>query len=146
MSYLEQIGNKIRQKRLELGMTQDELAKKAGYSSRSSINKLELGCVDPSVSRIYAIAEALNIPPMELAFPDQELFELNINEKKILESYRNVSELRLMMDQLLDDHRNHRIYYTAAHSQDGIADAYVVLDAEIEERLRTAPETDDPLL
>lgn len=36
------IGERIKKRRLELGMTQDELAKKLGYKSRSSVNKLEL--------------------------------------------------------------------------------------------------------
>lgn len=35
------IGEKIRQRREELGMSQSELAREVGYKSRSSINKLE---------------------------------------------------------------------------------------------------------
>lgn len=35
------IGNLIKQRRLELGMTQEELAHKLGYKSKSSINKEE---------------------------------------------------------------------------------------------------------
>ena len=35
-------GERIRSRRIELGMTQEELAKKAGFKSRSSINKIEL--------------------------------------------------------------------------------------------------------
>lgn len=38
-------GERIRARRIELGMTQDELAKKAGFKSRSSINKIELSRV-----------------------------------------------------------------------------------------------------
>lgn len=37
-----EIGDRIRQRREELGMTQDELARAAGYKSRSSINKIEV--------------------------------------------------------------------------------------------------------
>ena len=36
------IGERIKERRIELGYTQDELAKKCGYKSRSSINKIEL--------------------------------------------------------------------------------------------------------
>ena len=36
-----EIGDRIRKKREELGMSQEELAKKIGYRSRSSINKIE---------------------------------------------------------------------------------------------------------
>ena len=35
------IGERIKRKRIELNMSQDELAKKVGYKSRSSIQKIE---------------------------------------------------------------------------------------------------------
>ena len=34
---------RIRSRREELGISQDELAKRIGYKSRSSINKIEMG-------------------------------------------------------------------------------------------------------
>ncbi len=37
------LAGKVRSKRIELGWSQDELAKRMGYSSRSSINKIENG-------------------------------------------------------------------------------------------------------
>lgn len=37
------VGERIRIKREELGITQDELAQLTGYKSRSSINKIEKG-------------------------------------------------------------------------------------------------------
>ena len=43
----------------ELGITQDELAKRLGYKSRSTINKIELGINDVSYSKLIAIAAAL---------------------------------------------------------------------------------------
>ena len=53
------IGERIRKRRLELNMTQDELAKKLGYASRSSINKLELSRELPS-KKIAQCALALD--------------------------------------------------------------------------------------
>ena len=38
-----EIGDRIRIRREELKISQDELAKRIGYKSRSSINKIELG-------------------------------------------------------------------------------------------------------
>lgn len=35
------IGNKVKKLRLSLGMSQEEFGKKLGYTSRSSINKIE---------------------------------------------------------------------------------------------------------
>ncbi len=40
---LGELGYRIRLRRLAIGMSQEELAKKTGYNSRSSINKIELG-------------------------------------------------------------------------------------------------------
>lgn len=37
------IGDRIKARRDELGMSQEELAHKIGYKSKTSINKIELG-------------------------------------------------------------------------------------------------------
>lgn len=63
---LIEFGNRVKQKRLDLQLTQEELAKAAGYTSRSSINKIELGQVDLPQSKIIAIAEALHTSPAYL--------------------------------------------------------------------------------
>lgn len=63
MSNLKDFGAKIKARRIELNMTQDELAKAAGYTSRSSINKIELGIVDVSQSKVAKLAKALKISP-----------------------------------------------------------------------------------
>lgn len=57
------IGKKLKARRLELGMTQDELAKKLGYRSRSTINKIELDKHDVSQTKLKKIAEVLDCPP-----------------------------------------------------------------------------------
>ena len=56
----------IKKRREELGLSQDALAKKVGYTDRSSIAKIESGKVDLPQSKILEIAEALRIPPGEL--------------------------------------------------------------------------------
>ncbi|MBS6264635.1 MAG: helix-turn-helix domain-containing protein [Clostridium sp.] len=56
-----EIGNRIKQLRTEKDMSQDELAKRSGYGSRSTINKIELGINDVPQSKIKAIAEALGV-------------------------------------------------------------------------------------
>lgn len=59
--YLIEIGNRIKQLRTEKDMSQDELAKRSGYGSRSTINKIELGINDVPQSKIKTIAEALGV-------------------------------------------------------------------------------------
>ena len=49
----------IKRRRLELEMTQSDLAKKLGYSDKSMIAKIEKGIVDLSQSKITAFAQAL---------------------------------------------------------------------------------------
>lgn len=54
------IGTRIKEKRLELGLTQEELAKRLGYKSKSTINKIEMDINDIPQSKVVAFAEALN--------------------------------------------------------------------------------------
>lgn len=57
------IGDRIRIRREQLNLSQDELAKKIGYKSRSSINKIEMGHYNLTQSKIKAIADALETTP-----------------------------------------------------------------------------------
>lgn len=59
-NYLTEIGKRIKDLRIELNMTQEELASRCGYKSRSTINKIELGINDIPQSKINAFARALN--------------------------------------------------------------------------------------
>ncbi len=56
----------IRRLRKLLGMSQEELAALTGYTSRSSIAKIENGEVDLSQSKIEAFAKALHTTPQKL--------------------------------------------------------------------------------
>lgn len=51
--------DRIRSRREDLRMTQDELAKLTGYKSKTSITKIEQGKVDIPQSKIVAFAHAL---------------------------------------------------------------------------------------
>ena len=57
------IGSRIRNRREELGLSQDELGKRLCYKSRSSINKIELDQRSLTQSKIKAIADALETTP-----------------------------------------------------------------------------------
>ena len=60
------VGDKIRARREELGMTQDELAERMGYKSRSTITKIEKGVNDVTQSTLIKFAKALNTTPRYL--------------------------------------------------------------------------------
>ena len=56
----------IKKLRLSLGLSQEDLALLTGYTSRSSIAKIESGVVDLSQSKIEAFAKALHTTPQTL--------------------------------------------------------------------------------
>jgi len=60
------IGDIIKSRREELGLSQDDLAKKMGYKSRSSINKIENGTTRINQDKIEMFADALDTTPSVL--------------------------------------------------------------------------------
>jgi|LAHS01.1.fsa_nt_gb transcriptional regulator with XRE-family HTH domain len=59
------IGERIRKKREELGLTQEELATKMGYKHRSSVTKME-EAEELSLKKVRLVAEALGCSPSYL--------------------------------------------------------------------------------
>ncbi len=57
---------RIRERRLLLGLSQDELAIKLSYKSRSSINKIELGKTDITTVMLENFAKVLECTPAYL--------------------------------------------------------------------------------
>ncbi len=60
------IGQRIKSRRVEVGLSQQELADRVGYKSRSSINKIELGKADILQSSLRKIADALHTSPAQI--------------------------------------------------------------------------------
>lgn len=60
------IYEKIRECRKAMGLSQDELARRMGYKSRSTINKIESGQVDLSRNKIDKFSKVLNVSPSYL--------------------------------------------------------------------------------
>lgn len=79
------IGEKIRAKRLELGLTQQELANKIGDKSKSTINKIELNKHDVSQTKLVKIADALGVSPVYFIQDDPVFIEMQTVER--LRSY-----------------------------------------------------------
>lgn len=65
-NFCSKIGARIKSKREELSLSQAELAKRIGYTSPTSIAKIEAGKVDLPQSKIIAFAEALDTTPAYL--------------------------------------------------------------------------------
>ena len=86
------IGQRIKQRREELCISQDELAKKIGYKSRSSINKIELDLYNLKQSKIKAIADALDTTPSYIMGWDElkeydEFIKKEIKNERLLNNY-----------------------------------------------------------
>lgn len=60
------IGERIKQRREELGLRQEDLAAKLGYKSRTAISNVEKGKEDLTSTRIRKFAEALETTPADL--------------------------------------------------------------------------------
>jgi transcriptional regulator with XRE-family HTH domain len=97
--------------RKALGLTQEDLANKMGYKSKSTINKIELGINDIPQSKIKKFAEVLGTTPAKLmgwddpSDMDLQLFcgtkqpppdkgELTEGEQKVLDLFRKIPEER----------------------------------------------------
>ena len=59
----------IKARRVELGLTQTELARRAGYADKSMISRIEKGLIDLPQTKIMEIAQALHTTPSELMGP-----------------------------------------------------------------------------
>ena len=103
------VGNNIMDMRKRLGLTQEELAKKMGYKSKSTINKIEMGINDIPQSKIVKFAEVLGTTPAflmgweeqeEKNLPTEET--LTDGEKVMLQLFRQVPEedQRMLLDMI----------------------------------------------
>lgn len=73
-----EIYNNIRERRKQLGLTQQELATKVGYTDRSTIAKIEAGKIDIPQSTIVALAKALECSPGDLMGIPKEQMDFDI--------------------------------------------------------------------
>lgn len=108
------IGKRIKDKRIELGLSQKELAHRMGYKSEAAISKVEHGEDNITTDRISKFAKALNCSPGYLmgweepdSVEDPRLFEvewrkrggaahqliLTEEEEKIVMTYRAADDV-----------------------------------------------------
>jgi len=72
------IGQRIKKRRLELGLSQEELAKRMGNKSRASVCTVEKDKEDLTTDRIRKYAEALETTPTYLMGWEDENGELTL--------------------------------------------------------------------
>ena len=116
----------IRNFRLEKGWSQDELARRAGYTDRSSIAKIESGKVDLPQKKIERFASALGVSPAELMgwteIPQPRAEETQVQAEKPADHTEPASNLQpyyfdpetAAIAQEIHDNRQMQILFDAA--------------------------------
>lgn len=87
------VGENILVMRKRLGWTQEELAKRMGYKSKSTINKIELGINDIPQSKIVKFAEVLGTTPSYLMGWNEETKKNSPEELKLDEGEKMLLDL-----------------------------------------------------
>lgn len=86
-----EIYNNIRERRKQLGLTQQELATKVGYTDRSTIAKIEAGKIDIPQSTIVSLANALECSPGELMGMHDVQIDFDVAAiSKAVDKYRDI--------------------------------------------------------
>lgn len=98
------IGERIKLRREELNISQAELARKVGYTSRSTITRIERDGNGISQDKIVAIAKALKTTPSYLmGWEDEEVATLTARQEQAIENYFILTESnQMVVDSLIE--------------------------------------------
>ncbi len=88
------VGERIKFRREEIGMSQDELANRMGYKSRSAITKVEKSQRDINQSKIVEYATALNTTPAYLMGWEEEKITSS-DAEDLYQKYPNIKPIHL---------------------------------------------------
>lgn len=98
------LGEKVKLKREELNLSQEELAEKMNYKSKTSIHKIEVGITDLPLSKVKELAAVLKTTPAYLMGWEEKKEEKENNifsqltdeELAKLEKFNNMSTVMFM--------------------------------------------------
>ena len=107
------IGKRIQRRRMEIGMSQEELAKKMGYQDRSTISMVETGRRDVPWENVVKYATVLNCSPYYLMkWQDpigdedlgilEEVYSDSIFRQKLMDYAKRLKELLEAEKELTD--------------------------------------------
>lgn len=98
------IGERVKAARIKKGYTQEELAQRLGYKSRSSVNKIETGRDIPR-SMVVRLAELLDVTPAYLmgwAEPEPETASA-VSLEQLMQKHDNLFPVKLKRFPLLGE-------------------------------------------
>lgn len=84
--------DKIKSRREELGLTQEQLAQKTGYKTKGAISRIEKGERDLSQSQIEIFAKALNTTPSFLMGWNDDNQPLTQNQETIIKTFNQLNK------------------------------------------------------
>lgn len=98
------IGERIKIRREQLNMSQAELARKVGYSTRSTITRIEREGNGISQDKIVAIAKALKTTPSYLmGWEDEEVATLTAFQEEAMQKFLLLSyEHQVVVSNIID--------------------------------------------
>lgn len=88
------VGHLIKLRRIELGLTQKELAERCGYTNKSTISRIESGDRDIPVRQLKKIAAALGMSMEDLVVETYQSEIENKPRQKDAEEILNIIETR----------------------------------------------------
>ena len=141
------LGARIREFRKKNGLTQGLLGAKLNRGE-STVRMWELGRSEPDVETLKLLATEFCISIDELVgYNGSPVTDsLSAKEQTIISFYRSKENIHRAIDSLVDASENKIPLYTAANSDEAVPDAIIYLRKEEWERIKNAPETDDPLM
>lgn len=89
------VGERIRKRREDLGLTQEELAARLGYRSKTTICKMERPESNPTMDTVRAYADALGVSPAWLMWGDPEVNQdltLTDQEREVILALRQADD------------------------------------------------------
>jgi transcriptional regulator with XRE-family HTH domain len=88
-------GHKLRQLRIEKGLTQQQLAERLGYKTNSYISDVEKGHFIPSRDKLKKIAKALGVPfkVLDNMLLESRLESLGIKEPELISLFKDIPSL-----------------------------------------------------
>lgn len=141
------MGDTIKMYRQSLGLTQDELARRVGYSHKGIITKIEHGTIPFPTKRLEAFANALNTTPEVLLNFDSDAYKSDIYEpsdkpitKDMLEELtKKYNQHYNIIDEITKVYGNKTAYYIEKFLQLPIVlqeNVFIYIDNEYDEYIK----------
>lgn len=96
---MNEIGTRIKNRRLQLGYTQEELAKLLGYKSQVAVSRIESGQRAFPMNKVNSFAKALDVTPSYImGYENDKTLQMMINQDSDTPQNRLCEKCRKLYD------------------------------------------------